>query len=349
MEIRRLNTLRGLAALIVLVSHYSNEANLFEKLLGAGAGQTGVMMFFLLSAFLITILYIRNVPSSNNIRDYVTARVARVAPLFLAVVLGSFIVNKLLPYRISQYAYNVSNLPTLTSHLLLATGDSVLWTVPPEVHFYLLFICFWLALSRFPRTVSWVLVGLVVIYFLIPQQTPSGSILGIPFQLNLLHTFPFFLTGVLLGLLYLKWEAPTSLKYRFIWLVLLALPLTYPQMRQRIFDLDPSRAVEPWTDWTVYATVVIVFFLLVFFLPEKSPILENNFGDFLGKVSYSAYLLHMPVLRILRDEFGISGLLGLLIFLACTFAISHISFEYFEKPSRNFLRGFAIEKRSVNE
>ena len=45
MEIRKLNTLRGIAALIVLISHYSNATNLFHGVLGTGGGQFGSYNF----------------------------------------------------------------------------------------------------------------------------------------------------------------------------------------------------------------------------------------------------------------------------------------------------------------
>jgi peptidoglycan/LPS O-acetylase OafA/YrhL len=59
MEIRKLNMLRGLAALIVLVSHYSNATNLLNAMPGRGAGQLGVMIFFILSGFLMSYLYLK--------------------------------------------------------------------------------------------------------------------------------------------------------------------------------------------------------------------------------------------------------------------------------------------------
>ena len=58
MEIRKLNTLRGLAALIVVVSHYSNATLIMGGLLGFGGGQFGVMIFFVLSGFLMSYLYL---------------------------------------------------------------------------------------------------------------------------------------------------------------------------------------------------------------------------------------------------------------------------------------------------
>jgi len=42
---RELDGLRGLAAIIVLVSHVSNETGLWGNLLGHGGGRIGVMIF----------------------------------------------------------------------------------------------------------------------------------------------------------------------------------------------------------------------------------------------------------------------------------------------------------------
>ena len=92
MEIRRLNTLRGIAALIVVISHFSNTSGLWGKVLGQGAGQFGVMLFFLLSGFLMSHLYWEREPTSRTQLFYAVSRVARVIPLYLVVVFFSFII-----------------------------------------------------------------------------------------------------------------------------------------------------------------------------------------------------------------------------------------------------------------
>jgi peptidoglycan/LPS O-acetylase OafA/YrhL len=69
MEIRKLNTLRGLAALIVVISHFSNATNWLSGRLGKGAGQFGVMLFFILSGFLMSYLYMSKESSATNIKN----------------------------------------------------------------------------------------------------------------------------------------------------------------------------------------------------------------------------------------------------------------------------------------
>ena len=93
MEIRKLNTLPGIAALIVVVSHYSNETDILHGVLGNGAGQFGVMLFFILSGFLMSYLYLNKKLDVENVRYYAVARIARVIPLFVLVVLLSYLLQ----------------------------------------------------------------------------------------------------------------------------------------------------------------------------------------------------------------------------------------------------------------
>ena len=82
-HIPALDGLRGLAIGTVMLSHYSNHTNLFGKLLGQGAGQIGVMLFFVLSGFLMARLYFDVPIRLASIGTFYRRRVARVVPLFL--------------------------------------------------------------------------------------------------------------------------------------------------------------------------------------------------------------------------------------------------------------------------
>ena len=122
-EIRRLNTLRGLAALIVVISHYSNDTLILGGLLGYGAGQLGVMLFFVLSGFLMTHLYGTQALDSSAAKRFAIARIARVVPLFVVVVIASYALYKA---GIRDVFYTSPTAKRLASHpLCLRCVDAV--------------------------------------------------------------------------------------------------------------------------------------------------------------------------------------------------------------------------------
>lgn len=126
-EIRRPNSIRAIAVMIVVLSHYSNESGMWGGYLGQGAGQLGVMLFFLLSYFLMAHLYFDSPPTIENIKKFAVARIARVLPLFLFVILVPYFIYQLPLSGVQPYFYHIPDAATLISHLLLLSGTSVLW------------------------------------------------------------------------------------------------------------------------------------------------------------------------------------------------------------------------------
>ena len=51
-----------------------------------------------------------------------------------------------------------------------------------------------------------------------------------------------------------------------------------------------------WKDLEILFIVSLIFFFFIFLTPENDRLLANRVGDFLGKISYSLYLLHIPVI-----------------------------------------------------
>lgn len=334
-EIRRLNSLRGLAALIVLVSHYSHETMLLGGMFDRGAGQFGVMLFFLLSAFLITYLYLDTPPSPKGIANYAISRIARVIPLYLFVVTLSFVAKQFLPGSMSAYAFNIPNGNELLAHLMFLHGNSVLWTIPPEIHFYIIFTLFWLLWPRMPRLVH----VLVPCLLLLSAATVSHTVPQIIFYdlvatPVILNVFPYFATGMLMGILYRRWQPATRWKSHYYALALLAIPLLYPAILLQLTGISHRM----WEDPAILIAMATIFFLVVFMVPEKNPVLENRLGDFLGKISYSLYLLHIPLMLVLQNLGLIGGLGGLVAFLLFTCGMSYLSFRFLESPARKWIR-----------
>jgi|TARA_B110000902_G_scaffold261419_1_gene336155 peptidoglycan/LPS O-acetylase OafA/YrhL len=148
-NIKQLTGLRGLAALIVFISHAANE-ELIANFLGNGFGQLGVMLFFVLSGFLMAHLYLEKIPNCSNIKVFFIARVGRVFPLFFILVILSYIV-KTQVYE--NFHYQVNDISILTKSLLFIKASNEFWTIPIEVQFYVMFILLWF-LSAYKEAIN---------------------------------------------------------------------------------------------------------------------------------------------------------------------------------------------------
>ena len=125
-----LDGIRGFAVLLVLLDHASDsEMRLFAAADLNRAGKYGVYLFFVLSAFLLTLqLSLR--PMADLVRsrlwiDYTIRRFLRIFPLY-AVVLLAYLLMKKLPAG------------EVVTHLLLREGMGHFWTIAVEVKYYML-------------------------------------------------------------------------------------------------------------------------------------------------------------------------------------------------------------------
>jgi len=129
-----------------------------------GFGVIGVMLFFVLSGFLMGSLYLSKPANFSSVSGFVNKRFARVYPLYFVVLV------------LFGTAYGLSGFEIFT-HLVFLDGQYVFWTVLVEVKFYGLFIILWLALQgRSERTQFITLLALYLACMFLPQMD-KGSLL----------------------------------------------------------------------------------------------------------------------------------------------------------------------------
>jgi peptidoglycan/LPS O-acetylase OafA/YrhL len=331
MEIRKLNMLRGIAALIVVTSHYSNHSNLLGGVLGSGGGQFGVMLFFMLSGFLMSYLYLHQRPAGSRLCHYAAARFARVVPLYVAVVLVSWLLIQL---GISDALYPIPGWKALLTHLLMLRGVSVLWTIPPEIQFYVLFAGLWWLWGQRPGILYLLLGATFLLLWSQGFPRPTGSVLGLPWDFSLAQALPYFSAGMLYGSLYGKLNLPGRAVRHGNVCVLLLIPLLYPL----IFTALTGDSHGMWQDPTILLALSLVFFITVFAVPDDNPLLVNRVGDFLGRISYSLYLWHLPILLAVKPLAAAYPWWSLGPYLLLSIAAAQLSFQVIEDPSRRYLR-----------
>jgi peptidoglycan/LPS O-acetylase OafA/YrhL len=282
-NIKSLNAVRGLAALLVVFSHLPEFMGVHFG--PAREGHLGVMIFFTLSGFLMGLLYLGQPAASRNLAGYAVARFARIAPPYLIVVLLSFVVFTLVdpgfPYAIGSH--------NLLRHLLFSGNVSVLWSIPPEVQFYALFMALWWAVQRATSGrgagALIAVLALAVVVICLRDAVP-GTFVG-----SKLH---YFLIGSLLG-----WLHPRLRHARVSTAALTALQAGLLASLALFMLGAINLRADYWIDLAPALVCALVVYAFAHDRTAIDGVLAARPLQWLGDWSFSLYLLHVPVLYLL--------------------------------------------------
>lgn len=307
----KFDTLRGIAALTVLVSHVIELYWL--RLLGPGsplarvslaAGRHAVLVFFLLSGYLITLSILENARRNARFspREYLASRIARIHPPLLGA-LGIMAVVWLIihlgdlpgrrPYGLpgdlfvmrSYYAIEPSRV--LTSVLMLGglTGPNPpLWSLYFEFQLYVLALLVTLGLTwhgRLPRT-AWL------------SMAALGTVALVEHNPSFVFFAMVWLTGAAAALASASaGRAQVERRLRPLAVGVLAgvaiAGVQAPRILGAASNDMPSYLVQ-------YAFCVLYVYLMFFSsLPDTVP--ASLAGT--GRYSYSLYVVHYPLLFLL--------------------------------------------------
>ena len=111
-------------------------------------------------------------------RGYGVARVARILPLFVAVVLLSWVAQQSGWPWLTATAYDIPDIKSLASHLLTLYGVQVLWTIPAELHFYVIFALLWWLRPRLGWAIPAFSVVVLGVFALRRSRTRRGRVLA---------------------------------------------------------------------------------------------------------------------------------------------------------------------------
>lgn len=330
MRYTSLDGLRGVAALSVLLSHYCNQTGLLGGMFGHGGGQLGVMLFFSLSGFLMGKLYMHRPINLMGAASFFRARVARVFPLYIAVVLVSFGAYALFGEASPFFPVTADILP---HHLVFWYGVEILWTIPVEVQFYLLFPVIWWLFHRMGVSTLWAL-GLVA---------AAIMLLHYPNRPMLFGHFHFFAIGIALGSI--KDTTKDDGMNGIFVAAALGYLLSFPGVLAAAGLALDEILVGPVfrTPWMSMAHLVVIATLL--WAAVKAPwadlVLGHRSMVFVGNVSYSLYLLHIPVLHYVEQIALVQAypLVFFPLFLAISLGVAWASFRFLETPARKWIGG----------
>jgi peptidoglycan/LPS O-acetylase OafA/YrhL len=209
-QIDALDGVRGVAVLLVLLSHLSiSRLYLIPPADLAGAGKAGVYLFFVLSAFLLTLGFLRKGAASLGWRElgvYALRRFLRIYPLFVIALaiaclhLEGVSHGRALGFDITKFWAN----------LTLQRGDGVFWTIGVEFKYYLVIpVIAFAHLVVFRRRI---LLSSVALAAAIVGASAAWP-MSVDADINIVSLGPFlpiFLAGSLAAILFERWPQPAS-------------------------------------------------------------------------------------------------------------------------------------------
>lgn len=350
-EIRSLTGIRGIASLYVVGFHYTLGLTFITAASTFVAhGYLAVDLFFVLSGFVMALTYTRMFEAGWSVRihlRFLGRRLARVYPLYVVTTLVAAILT----------FYAILDLPTDTSvgvalgyNLVMAQSwgltqslNPPAWSISAEWAAYLLFPLLLMPCLLRSWTVAWVVAACcVVILAMLTQVTTAWEIRANPDAI-LDVSDPF------LALPTLRCLAEFCLGL-----------ITFRAARSPI-----GAAVTRWR-WT--AALIAPVLLVLLFIPKAdlavvllcpplilalsgerqtlSRVLGCNPLEFLGRLSYSIYLIHYLMLPLVgwlhawagERQIAHAQTLGAGVALTLTFGLAFVAYWLIEVPARNWLR-----------
>lgn len=355
-----LNGLRFFAAFAVIITHLEllkNQQNLknhWEHPFFFYAGGLGVYFFFVLSGFLITYLLLKEkeVTRTISIGDFYLRRIFRIWPLYYALVLFAFFVFPQfefikIPWLAKhfetdfwlKFIFYCIMLPNLAMSMYPAIPHAgQTWSIGVEEQFYLI----WPILMRYSRNIirmlmvfTLLIIGLKGIVWVASKQWPDLSWMPAFKKFVAMIKFESMSIGAIGA-----WLLYTNSK---VWLRLAFHPLTqlisYAGMFLLMFYTPDS--LQDFNH-LVYSVFFLIIILNVCSNPFSFLKLTHPLIDYLGKISYGIYMIHMVVVVFFVQLFkqmypawdgtGLAMNLAYYIISICvSLILSAISYEIFEK------------------
>jgi peptidoglycan/LPS O-acetylase OafA/YrhL len=326
-----IDALRGIAAILVVVFHFSKAKtdSIFLRF-----GVTGVDLFFIISGFVI----LMTLEKTRHWKDFVISRLSRLYPTYwTCVTLTAIIVIPKFFMKVPSTKLAllyVANLSMFQQYFRFADLDAPYWTMLVEMIFYIFMLLVFLTrqLKNIEMIGALLLVPILVYGTDWFRNAHAHTFENIRFYIPLVNHFPLFFTGILFYKI--KFNGGSLLRYILL--------LSSFIVQLFLFN-DGGRS------YMFIAFMPYVFMLIVYYVVFS--VYVNGYLSFikwkpllfLGSVSFSLYLFHevfgtevlIPnLIKIFGLNYWVAAFVALLVVIAIAYLISVVV----EKPAMAYIR-----------
>lgn len=359
----QLTWLRGIAALLVIVSHTVRST---EESYGVGdipsdafllkaldLGAFGVALFFALSG---ATLYISH--CNDNVKTqflpFAAKRTLRIFPAYIVSMIVFILATPVFSALYTEprglwieYFYKPYTLTDIFQHLTMVHDlignpysiNPVYWTLSVEFRYYLMFPLALLALQINKPIYVILLSAAITSMVLLPGFNPS-----IPHAFWLTSSF---FGGILVA--YFCRNSNSAGRYKALWLMPIFAAASFVMWsRNDLPDIPTLRIIHTYNVALCIAAIYITLTSDFSFMP----IAAKTILSFLGKISYSIYLYHLLALTVLFFAAMKLQLHGntkayFVLVMTCIFTIpiAYLSYRLTEKPFIDYSKGIGRKRK----
>lgn len=334
-----LDAFRGLSALWVMLFHYNHyfgkewaKPNWFQQVLENG--YLGVAFFFVISAFSMGLSSDKH--KEESIVYFYIRRFFRIAPLYYVIL----IIGIALLYGVSSYAGLFLNVVFafnfFEKHYMGMVWAG--WTIGIEMPFYLIFPFIWIGIRKFKELGFLVFTIAAAIAVYSHYLTFKDVDKGVFWVLSFFRFFLVFIMGIWVYIYSKKLQRMNCPPRIGNLLVFIGLGL----LILMIFNIyKPAFKYESF-----YSGFIFSLILLGASISNFSQILNTKSLSWLGKNSYSIYLIHIIIinrfdsysynfLRYRTQSIELAYFGSMIFTILATFFLSEIAWRLIEKPCIN--------------
>jgi len=319
-HINIIDFLRGIAALMVVFFHYfgtSGNKSLISEVTGYAQGQHGVMIFFVISGFIIPFSLSSSSYSLLKAPKFIWRRILRLNPPYYVVLLITVLFLSIIRY-INQQDFdtqppiNISNIFLHLTYLVPFTKyqwyNNIFWTLAIEFQFYILIALIYPYIEK-NKVLTIIFMTILCFSHYITKLS------SVPNGITILNYSTVFIIGILLFI----FKNQLINRKEFITLSVIYFFLCKEQISEQKM---------------IFVFIGFIFILFIDFRTKAT--------DFLGKISYSLYLIHSIVFQVIYSifkrliDFSIPWTLEIFTFfiiLPIAILLSYLFYLWIELPS----------------
>ena len=332
--------MRFLAFLAVFGHHVLPRTGAHSTLLktASDAMAFGLSLFFVLSAYLITLLLVRERDQTGSIHlvPFYTRRMLRIWPLYLLGI-GIGIVRALLHGVLQQQKTWFIAALLLSGNLIYpgAILMSHLWSISIEEQFYLFFPS---ACRNFGRR-GMLLFALLLICLANGSLIHFGRVhadLDVRVWFSSFVQFEMFAAGILLAVAESHLPRWSRLGSGIaLGGALLLWFLTAGAFHLKTIGAVAQSATSLCTGYALVAVACCLLIVAVQGLPSPEPLVYS------GRISYGLYVFHIPAIALITSHVP-AAWMGAVLSLGVAYGLASLSYRYYEMPFLLLKRRFEL-------